>query len=215
MRQRRIKNLDEKLSRLSSYIVENPEALKGKWGEVTLEIGCGKGKFINEMSAKFAERDFVAIEGHGSVILRALQKYHDDISSGRRTDNLRFIYKYVRDIRDIFEAGELRGIYLNFSDPWPKDRHYKRRLTYRDYLFGYREVVRQGGFIEFKTDNDDLFDFTLGEIHDIGLEIADMSRDLHGAASGGYAKEAALVTTEYEERFIERGKNINYVRIGL
>lgn len=109
---------------------------------------------------------------------------------------------------EFFDEGQLSGIYLNFSDPWPKARHAKRRLTHRDRLKDYGWALKKGGFIEFKTDNDDLYDFTLEEIDSAGYEIAEQTRDLH---SSEYPSKD--ITTEYEDKFSGRGKNINYVKI--
>ena len=111
-------------------------------------------------------------------------------------------------MEELFDAGQVSGIYLNFSDPWPKARHAKRRLTHRDRLRDYAKVLRPGGFIEIKTDNDDLFDFTLQEIAAAGYEAAEQTRDLHGS---GY--DSRLTTTEYEDKFSGMGKNINYVKV--
>lgn len=212
MRQRNVKNLEEKLRNHSTYRVEDPRAWKGRWKDVFqnanplfLEIGCGKGKFLTEMADRKPEQNFIGVEGQSNVLLRALEK-----AEGRRSGNLRLFQDYVHDLNDYFEKGELSGIYLNFSDPWPKARHAKRRLTYRDRLTNYFQVLGRNGFVEVKTDNEDLFQFTLEEIAASSLVIAEMTRDLHGADC---TLESRLVTTEYEERFCSVGKNINYVKI--
>ncbi len=146
---------------------------------------------------------YIGIEGQDSVLLRALEK-----AEQAQIDNIRFAHMFVQDIRDVFQDGELSGIYLNFSDPWPKARHAKRRLTYGERLVQYKQVLRQDGFISIKTDNDGLFDFTLEEIRRMHLEIKEMTRDLHNS---NYA--AREITTEYEERFRSTGKDIHYVRL--
>ncbi len=130
-------------------------------------------------------------------------------------DNLRIFIDYVHDLADYFEPGELAGIYLNFSDPWPKARHAKRRLTYHKNLANYRSVLEAGGFIEFKTDNEGLFAFTLEEIAAAGYPVIEMTRDLHGDAAGRgtYAAASRTYMTEYEAKFSAQGKNINFVRI--
>lgn len=210
MRQRKIKNLDEKLKNLSHFIVENPRDIRGKWREcfgndnpIYLEIGCGKGQFIRENALRYKERNYIAIEGHESVVLRALSKAEES-----SLINIRFVTEYVQSLDEFFEPGELAGIYLNFSDPWPKERHAKRRLTYGKRLMQYMETLREGGFVQFKTDNDGLFEFTLEQIEECGLEQAAMTRDLHNSelAEGN-------ITTEYEDKFSGIGKNINYVLI--
>lgn len=209
MRQRNIKNLDQKIRRNSTFLVTDPESCRGRWREVFgnnapvyLEIGCGKGRFIALRAAEFPEKNFIAVEGQSNVALRALQK-----AEICHFDNLRIFIDYVDDLGRYFEPGELAGIYLNFSDPWPKARHAKRRLTYREKLKNYRSVMSPEGTIEFKTDNDGLFAFTIDEIRNAGFSIWEMTTDL--AAS---TFESKLFTTEYEERFGSAGKNINYVK---
>lgn len=225
MRQRNIKNLQEKLDMNSSFLIENPKELKGRWhavfgndNPICLEIGCGKGRFITSRAMDHPEQNYIAIEGQSNVVLRALQKAEENSIA-----NLRIFITYVSDLKEYFDAGELSTVYLNFSDPWPKARHAKRRLTYRDRLKNYKEVLSPGGFIEFKTDNDGLFEFTLGEIEAVGYRVVEMTRDLHGEMSdemfielsgdmSAFAADAAKYTTEYEEKFMVLGKNINYVR---
>lgn len=210
MRQRKIKNLDEKLEGLNHRIVEDPKSMKGKWNQVFgndnpifLEIGCGKGQFITGNGRTYPDRNFIAVEGQRSVVLRAITKAEEEELS-----NVMFITDFINDIGDFFEEGELSGIYLNFSDPWPKERHAKRRLTYGKKLSQYCQVTTGGGFVQFKTDNDDLFDFTLEQIQEQGLKAEAVSRDLH---SSPYS--AGNITTEYEDKFSSTGKNINYVLI--
>ena len=213
MRQRRIKDLDRKIEALSGYIVSHPATHRGSWREVFprqkdqlyLEIGCGKGQFINRLAEREKDGNFLAVEGQGSVILRALQSCHD-----MGHENLLFVYGYVKDINDIFSPGELDGIYLNFSDPWPKDKHRKRRLTYRTFLEGYKKVIRPGGCIRLKTDQEGLFDFTLEEMESVGLDITEVSRDLYGSAI-----LADNIPTEYEEKFIRSGKKIFYIKASI
>lgn len=209
MRQRNIKNLNEKLDMNSSFLIDNPKECKGKWFDIFgndnpiyLEIGCGKGQFIMKQAQEFPKRNFIAIEGQSNVVLRALQK-----AEVNKCKNLRIFIDYVNDLEDYFEKRELAGIFLNFSDPWPKARHAKRRLTYHDRLLNYKKVLTDDGFIQFKTDNDSLFEFTLEEIDEAGLKIIEQSRDLHNSDF-----EAKNITTEYEDKFSERGKNINYVK---
>ena len=241
MRQRKVRNLDEKLEQVEAcYLTATYESAdaaaaaprhdrwgqeaahrcdqRGHWRELFAEsrpsesdralyaeLGCGKGRFLAEMAERHPDALFLGIEGHQGVLLRAAQKL-----SGQGISNARLLCAYVHDIRDFFADGELDGLYLNFSDPWPKARHEKRRLTHRAYLASYRDVVRQGGFLAFKTDNDGLFEFTLEEIEAEGYDILEMSRDLHHSE---YA--ADNVMTEYEARFSENGKTINYVKIAL
>ncbi len=250
MRQRKVKNLDEKLAGLSDFQIKDPALYKGKWSEllskrnggfqnngeiennsdlrgkdetesfpakIFLEIGCGKGKFLTTHAARDGKSLFLGIEGQDAVILRALERAKE-----LNVANAFFICTFVKDLSEIFAEGELTGIYLNFSDPWPKARHAKRRLTHRNYLKQYERLLQKGGFLEFKTDNDDLFDFTLDEIRESGFETEEVCRDLHGEGREAEAfregmivkgSDAPLVTTEYEEKFIKNGKNINFVRL--
>ena len=215
MRQRNIKNLEDRLAANAAFLIEEPEKSKGHWSEVfgndnpiVLEIGCGKGRFITDHASAEPAVNFIAVEGQSSVVLRALEK-----AESQQLVNLRIFIGFVRDLRDYFEKGELSGIYLNFSDPWPKARHAKRRLTHRKRLENYKEVLADGGFIEFKTDNDGLFEFTLEEFEAAGYEIVEMTRDLHRGQVGQYAEKSKKFMTEYEEKFSRQGKNINFVRV--
>ena len=215
MRHRKVKNLEERLEQNSSFVIENPREAKGRWAEifgnrnpVYLEIGCGKGQFILTRAERNPRANFIAVEGQANVILRAMEK-----AEAAELSNLRLFIDFVNDLNDYFEPGELAGVYLNFSDPWPKARHDKRRLTYHKRLENYFQVMGEDGFVEFKTDNEGLFEFTLEEIQllaEKGLEMAEMTRDLHGTDS---QLESRQVTTEYEDKFRAAGKNINYVKI--
>ena len=210
MRQRNIKNLDEKLKQNSAFLIEDPAQHKGNWSRVFgndnpiyLEIGCGKGQFITRRAESFPKANYIAIEGQSNVALRALEK-----AQAEGMENLRIFIAYVHDLEDYFKAGELAGIYLNFSDPWPKARHAKRRLTHRRYLEGYRRVLSKGGFVEIKTDNDALFAFTLQECEAAGLTIQEQTHDLHQSEL-----PARHITTQYENRFRLLNEKIHYCRI--
>lgn len=226
MRQRKAKNMEERLEACSEYMIR-PEVkytnISTSYGEpagasfnvggdrkyfdddkeLYLEIGCGKGNFIIKKAMENPDKNFLAIEGQETVILRALEK-----AAELKLPNLKFMLNFVHNMSDLFEEGQLSGIYLNFSDPWPKARHAKRRLTYRERLKDYAWALKKGGFVEFKTDNDALYDSALEEIEAAGFEITEETRDLH---SSRY--ESRLTTTEYEDKFRAKGKNINYVKI--
>lgn len=210
MRQRKAKNMEERIQALSHYLIEEPSKCRGNWKQILggpediyLELGCGKGQFLTKQALLREDAGFIGIEGQDSVLLRSLEK-----AGQAEIANIRFVHLFVHDIRQLFADSELAGIYLNFSDPWPKKRHMKRRLTYGEYLKQYRQVLRPDGFMAVKTDNDGLFDFTLEEIERVGLEIAEQSFNLHESSLS-----AKAVTTEYEDRFQAAGKPIHYVKI--
>lgn len=216
MRQRKAKDLEKRLEACREYMISDAESKQKKYfdgsRELFLEIGCGKGQFIVKKAAENPDADFIAVEGQETVILRALEKAvefdrHATAEGSKRLPNLKFKMTFIHDMSEMFEDGQLSGIYLNFSDPWPKARHAKRRLTYRERLADYGRALKRGGFLEIKTDNDELYDFTLQELEAVGCTITEQTRDLHAS---GY--DARLTTTEYEDKFSGRGKNINYVR---
>ncbi len=212
MRQRAVKSREEIIKNCEAWIIKEPRACRGHWREafpaprpVCLEIGSGKGRFICEMAERHPEYDFLACEGGTNISIRILQK-----AAERQIQNLRLISEYIIKASEYFEDGELEGIFINFCDPWPKARHAHRRLTHRLMLEEYKRVVRPGGCIAFKTDNDELFDFSLGEFEACGLVPARLTRDLH---SSPWAEENVM--TEYEEKFSGAGKTINYAYIEL
>lgn len=212
MRHRKVKNLEPRIEAVRHYIIEDAKSNKGRWRQffgaaedsrLYMELGCGKGKFLCAHAQADPDAHFVGIEGLDAVLIRGLERAEEE-----QIANVRFVMDFVSDIRDYFEDGELDGIYLNFSDPWPKPRHEKRRFTYGPTLRKYEQILKPGGFVAFKTDNEELFDYSLGEIQRLELNVEEMSRDLHAS---DYA--AKTFTTEYEEKFSGRGKNINYVMI--
>ena len=146
MRQRRVKNLETKYEEYEDILIRDPAAMKGRWAEradgrpVYVEIGCGKGKFISELAAREPGHFFVAIEGNQSVMLRAMEKIRE-----KDLDNVVFAPEFAEDLSDWFNDGEVRGIYLNFSDPLPKNYWYRRRLTYRSRLQSYFRVLDDNG----------------------------------------------------------------------
>lgn len=210
MRQRKVKNEEERLGQFQDWIVENPQQWNGCWKdvflgkeEIYLEVGCGKGQFITTLAAKNPQRAYIGAEGRKSVLLRALEK-----AASLQLKNICFIDSYIHDITEVFADNEISGLYLNFSDPWPKDRHAKRRLTHQRFLKGYKRILKSGSFLEFKSDNDDLFAFTLTELQDNGLTIVEYTKDLHQTDWA-----AKSITTEYEDKFVAIGKNINYCKV--
>lgn len=294
MRQRKLKGLDEKLRVYSGGVEIDPTAQKGRWSDffekdqpIYMELGCGKGQFILSLAKAYPERNFIAVEGNRSVMLRALQKaarafceftpedlfkadgnekpFEEVVSRGvfavkeelipeaeqdpaddptkeiisdiendpakesivedaadsasdeeneeqgciyAIAPNLIFANMYIVEVTDIFAEDELSGIYLNFSDPWPKPRHAKRRLTHTRYLKGYEKILKPGSALEFKTDNEGLFRFSVEEFDLNELTKEHYTEDLH---SSDY--ESKNFMTEYEEKFSSRGNPIYYCRI--
>ena len=195
----------------SSYVVQNPEEWKGKWKQcftkeqpLHIEVGMGKGRFLMDMASLHPEINYVGVEMYDSVLLRALQKRERMEADGEKLDNLKFMCIDARILPDIFEKGEVQRIYLNFSDPWPKDRHAKRRLTSKEFLKRYESIIERNGLIEFKTDNKILFDFSLEEYKKSNWELNAVSFDLHNDAS----LNRNNVMTEYETKFSQMGNPI-------
>lgn len=190
----------------SEFTVNEPESMRGKWSElfendnpIYIEVGMGKGKFITTLAQMNPDINYIGIEKYSSVLIRAVEKRRElDI------DNLVFIRMDAENICDVFSEGEVDRIYLNFSDPWPKDRHAKRRLTSRQFMARYNEILKKDGQVEFKTDNRPLFDFSMEEIPQASWNIVESSYDLHNSdmAEGN-------VMTEYEEKFSAMGNPIH------
>ncbi|MCR5802416.1 MAG: tRNA (guanosine(46)-N7)-methyltransferase TrmB [Lachnospiraceae bacterium] len=183
----------------------NPE-LAGRWSEifgndkpVRIEVGTGKGRFLHELSGLNPDINYVGIEKYSSVLIRALQKLETD-----PRDNLKFIRMDAENICKMFAPGEVDRIYLNFSDPWPKDRHAKRRLPSRQFLARFDRILKKDGVIEFKTDNRGLFDFAVDELSEAGWTADVITYDLHADAE----LMQGNVMTEYEEKFSSIGNPI-------
>lgn len=190
----------------SRFVIHNPEEKKGKWAEVFgnaaplhIEIGMGKGRFLMDMAKLHPKVNYVGIEKYSSVLLRAIQKMEEE-----ELPNVRFIRMDAEEITNVFGREEVDRIYLNFSDPWPKDRHAKRRLPSRQFLARYDEILKKDGTIEFKTDNRLLFDFALEELEPAGWKADVVTFDLHGDET----LVQGNVMTEYEERFSSMGNPI-------
>lgn len=207
MRLRNIPGADDVI-RESEYAIKNPEAHKGKWSEIFgrkaplyIEIGMGKGRFIVDNALKYPDINFIGIERYSSVLLRALQKL-DELET--IPSNLKFICMDAKSVEDVFEKGEVDKIYLNFSDPWPKDRHAKRRLPSREFLTRFDKVLKADGIIEFKTDNRGLFDFAVEELEPAGWKLKELTYDLHNDPK----MNEGNIMTEYEEKFSSIGNPI-------
>lgn len=204
MRLRNIKGAREALAE-SEFVIENPEQYKGRWNEVfqnenpiQIEIGMGKGNFITTLAKQNPNINYIGIEKYSSVLVRALEKREQIELS-----NLYFLRFDAKNITDVFEYGEVNRIYLNFSDPWPKDRHAKRRLTSKEYFARYDQILEKNGQVEFKTDNQDLFTFSLESVTEAGWYLEMSTRDYHNSP---YIE--GNIMTEYEEKFSSIGNPI-------
>lgn len=191
----------------NEYVIHEPQNYKGKWHSdifendkpIHIEIGMGKGKFIMALAKENPDINYVGIEKYSSVLLRALQKMEQD-----PLPNVCFIRMDAEEIADVFDKQEVDRIYLNFSDPWPKDRHAKRRLPSRQFLARFDQILQSEGHIEFKTDNRDLFDFAMEEVPEANWKIQSFTYDLHNDP----VLSQGNIMTEYEEKFSSMGNPI-------
>lgn len=206
MRLRNIPGAGEVVSN-SILCIQNPVELKGKWAEflendnpIHIEIGMGKGRFLMDLAALHPDINYIGIERYTSVLLRAVQKIEET-----PLPNVHFLCIDAATLPDIFAREEVDRIYLNFSDPWPKDRHARRRLTSHEFLDRYYQFLKKDGRLEFKTDNQDLFTFSLEEIENSKTWMLDAStRDLHHDE----VLNEGNIMTEYEEKFSSKGNPI-------
>lgn len=195
----------EMLAEHPTIVIADPEKIKGKWADcfgnhhpIHIEIGTGKGQFITKMAKRFPEINFIGIEKQDRVIVSALDK----VLSDEHLTNVRLLNANANDLLNIFAKREVDRIYLNFSDPWPKNRHEKRRLTYQSYLAMYESILAEGGEVHFKTDNRRLFEYSLESFSTYGVSIKNISLNLHEDDDG------TNVMTEYEEKFSSQGNRI-------
>ena len=196
----------------NEYTIKDAEQIKGQWKDyfqdgkpIQLEIGMGKGKFLMQLAEKNPQIHYIGIEKYSSVLVRALEKMEEN-----PLENLHFIRMDAENIVNVFEKGEVDQIYLNFSDPWPKDRHAKRRLTSRQFLERYHNILKEEGRVIFKTDNRPLFDFSLEEVKEAGWTLEKSTFDLHHSE---YVE--GNIMTEYEEKFVAKGNPICMLQIFL
>lgn len=207
MRLRNIPGAKETVAGHSACIPEESapagrwQAIFGNAHPIHVEIGTGKGQFITTLAERHPEINYIGIERYDSVLVRALEKLD---ARKEPLPNLRFIRMDAENICAMFAEGEAAHIYLNFSDPWPKVRHAKRRLTSAEFLKRYERILASDGEIEFKTDNTDLFSFSLGQAEQSGWKVSGCTWNLHRDA----AMNAENVMTEYEERFSAQGNPI-------
>lgn len=190
----------------NEFVIHEPEKLKGKWKEffgnknpIHIEIGMGKGKFLIQLAKENPDVNYIGIEKYSSVLIRAVDKRKE-----LEIQNLWLIRFDAEYMNDIFDKNEVSRIYLNFSDPWPKDRHSKRRLTSKEFLARYDKFLEAEGEVIFKTDNNELFTFSLEQVEIAGWKLRNYTKDLHHSE---YAE--GNVMTEYEEKFSSMGNSIN------
>ena len=209
MRLRRKPWVDEAIHEYDDFVYPKDcpagEGEKGRWQEIFgrkaplfVELGTGKGDFISQMAELHPEANFIGIEVQQDVLIAAARKVRE-----KGLGNVRLLVFDIAGLRTIFSPGEISRFYVNFCDPWPKKRHAKRRLTHRNFLACYGELLCAGGKLLFKTDNRPLFDFSLEEFEAAGLFVTDISYDLHAE------ERADNVMTEYERKFSGQGEKIN------
>ncbi|WP_127586453.1 tRNA (guanosine(46)-N7)-methyltransferase TrmB [Paenibacillus koleovorans] len=219
MRLRGRKGILEEIERQKDLIVLTPTDYKGKWAEffgngkpIHVELGMGKGKFISEMSVRHPEVNYIGVDMYDELVRRASEKARiaANLEDGAAPPNLALARMNIERIEEAFAPGEIERIYLNFSDPWPKKKHARRRLTHAGFLHKYRELLNAAGEIHFKTDSRSLFEFSLNTFADLGLRMRNISLDLHVEGCPEWN-----VTTEYESKFSGRGMPIHRVEVVL
>lgn len=211
MRLRNVPGADAYLT-AHPLVIKNETRYRGTWKEtfqnpenpIHIEIGMGKGQFLLTLAKENPSINYIGIERYSSVLLRALERFDND-EEYKDVNNIRFICMDATNLPEVFAVGEIDKIYLNFSDPWPKARHAKRRLTSTEFLERYEKILAQGGRVEFKTDNTELFNFSLEQVKEAGWYLEKYTYDLHHQEE----MNAGNIMTEYEERFSLKGNPIN------
>ena len=204
MRMRKMKNLESRMEATSAYRIDNPGEFKGKWRTLKenatalwVEVGCGKGKFTAETAEANPDVLLIAVERCREAMVVAMEK-----AKNMGLKNVFFIDMDVAGIEEIFAPGEMDRLFINFPDPWPRKKNAKRRLTHRSFLDKYCRTVKEGGEIHFKTDNAPLFEYSLEEFAACGLQVNNLTRNLHENGIVG-------IMTGYEEKFHALGTPIN------
>lgn len=194
----------DKIDQYPQYVIADPENFKGRWHEpfdknqpLHIEIGSGKGRFITEMAKANPDINYIGIEVYKSVLVAALDRLIE-----ADLPNVKLLNVNANDLEKFFTKHDVDRIYLNFSDPWPKGRHEKRRLTYKSFLKLYENIMKDGSEIHFKTDNQGLFEYSLMSFSQYGLYLKYISLDLHQSNYEGN------IMTEYEQKFSEKGNRI-------
>ncbi|MFD0697889.1 tRNA (guanosine(46)-N7)-methyltransferase TrmB [Paenibacillus sp. GCM10027628] len=225
MRLRGRKGIREDIERQKELVVLNARDHKGKWAQlfgndkpIHAELGMGKGRFISEMSRKYPDINFIGVDMYDELIRKASEKAklahgiesetaeqeNDEETAITGIPNLRLMLFNIEQIEEAFAEGELERIYLNFSDPWPKKKHARRRLTHPGFVAKYQQILNTNGEIHLKTDSQSLFEFSLNSFADMGLRMRNISLNLH--AEGFHPDH---VMTEYETKFASKGMNIH------
>ncbi len=206
MRLRKVKGASETIAAHPEIVIPNGEELKGNWQSVFekeqpiyIEVGMGKGQFMIGMAKQNPHLNFIGIEKFDSVMVRALEK----VLEVGELPNLKLLKIDAEDLTDIFAENEVEGVYLNFSDPWPKPRHAKRRLTHENFLTRYEQITVPNGYLRFKTDNRLLFEYSLVSVTGYGMKLEDVALDLHQREALDWN-----IMTEYEEKFSAKGQPI-------
>lgn len=206
MRLRKVKGASETIAAHPEIVIPNSEELKGNWQSVFekeqpiyIEVGMGKGQFMIGMAKQNPHLNFIGIEKFDSVMVRALEK----VLEAGELPNLKLLKIDAEDLTDIFAENEVEGVYLNFSDPWPKPRHAKRRLTHENFLTRYEQITVPNGYLRFKTDNRLLFEYSLVSVTGYGMKLEDVALDLHQREALDWN-----IMTEYEEKFSAKGQPI-------
>ncbi len=204
MRMRKKPNLSARMERCEALLVEDPASLRGHWrdlkpdaSDLRLELGCGKGRFTAETAAQHPDSLYIALERVPDAMIIAMERCRE-----RNLTNVFFIDADAASLRDYFAPDEVDILYLNFCDPWPTKKHARRRLTHENFLILYRGFLRVGGQLRFKTDNRDLFEWSLCQFPRAGYAVEQVTRDLHAQGIQG-------VMTDYEEKFHSQGVPIN------
>ena len=200
---------NEYLNEHPEFCIPHPEQYQGHWASevfknnkpLNIEIGTGKGNFIIDLAKANPDQNYLGIEKYPSVLVIALKKL-----VAENLDNLKLLSYDAIKLKNIFANNEVQKIYLNFSDPWPKKRHQNRRLTSKPFLALYQDILQNNGEIHFKTDNDNLFAFSLSILEENRWNIIDYTNDLYNSK---YLDNN--IPTEYEKRFVAMNKNINYL----
>lgn len=204
MRMRKKVNLPARMERCAQYLIQAPEEYRGHWrdlkpdaAELRLELGCGKGRFTAETAAANPDVLYIALERVPDAMIIAMERVQE-----KGLNNVFFIDGDAAQLREYFAPDEVDLLYINFCDPWPSHKHARRRLTHENFLILYRGILRMGGEIHFKTDNRDLFTYSLFQFPKAGYRLSQITRDLHGQGVQG-------VMTDYEEKFHQMGTPIN------